>query len=325
MSCKISASGSIFIISLDFELYWGVFEKQKIEDKLIYFQNTRSAIPKILSIFDHYQIRATWAAVGMLMAENWEEWKYLNPQIKPQYDNKNLNPYRLYQLYKNRLDLSYCFFTPELLQLINQQEGQEIATHTYSHYYCQEPGQMEKEFSYDLEAVINASKRLGLPSPVSLVFPRNQIKDSYLKICKTYGISIVRSNPNDWYWENIHHETILKKIFRTGDAFFPTGHRKYFSKEELCLTEGVLLIPASRFLRPVSEKKILNKLRLQRVLNEMEQAAKRKMCYHLWWHPHNFGNYPQESISDLIVIMEKYKSLNNKYGMQSYAMKDFIN
>jgi peptidoglycan/xylan/chitin deacetylase (PgdA/CDA1 family) len=321
---EMGHSPGIFIVSLDFELYWGIFDKAILENKFTYFQNTRAIIPEVLKIFNRYQIRASWAAIGMLMAKNWDDWEQLNPQVKPQYENIHLDSYRLSYLYRNRTDLLSYFFAPNLLRLINQQEGQEIATHTYSHYYCHEKGQTEDTFSADLGAVMNASQKLGLPAPVSLVFPRNQFKENYLKICKMHGISIVRSNPNDWFWQDTGQETLLKKVFRTGDAFMQIGHRKSFSKEGLDFSESILQIPASRFFRPVSKKKILNTFRLQRILNEMEYAAKNKLCYHLWWHPHNFGNYPQESISDLIVVMEKYKELHNKYGMLSFAMKDFI-
>jgi len=53
---------------------------------------------------------------------------------------------------------------------------------------------------------------------------------------------------------------------------------------------------------------------------EMKLAAKKGEYYHLWWHPHNFGTYPQQSIEDLKEILEYYKVLNAKYGFKSLNM-----
>jgi hypothetical protein len=51
--------------------------------------------------------------------------------------------------------------------------GQEIGTHTFSHYYCLEPGQQPEQFEDDLKAAIAVSKAKGIDTK-SIVFPRNQ-------------------------------------------------------------------------------------------------------------------------------------------------------
>ena len=78
--------------------------------------------------------------------------------------------------------------------------------------------------------------------------------------------------------------------------------------------------PASRFLRPHHTVSILNQLRLSRIKNEMLLAAKKGEIYHLWWHPHNFGTHPQESMAALQSIVVAYKSLAATYGFQSQSM-----
>lgn len=58
---------SSLVMSLDFELFWGVSDSRRIND---YRQNVEGvwiAIPKMLALFRQYDIHATWAAVGMLM------------------------------------------------------------------------------------------------------------------------------------------------------------------------------------------------------------------------------------------------------------------
>jgi hypothetical protein len=53
----------------------------------------------------------------------------------------------------------------------------------------------------------------------------------------------------------------------------------------------------------------------------MEYAAKNGEYYHLWWHPHNFGNDPKASMKELELLITHYKSLQDQYGMQSLSMK----
>jgi hypothetical protein len=86
-----------------------------------------------------------------------------------------------------------------------------------------------------------------------------------------------------------------------------------------------LLLPASRLLRPFDNKlKFSNSLRLRRILNEMTYAAEKRECYHLWWHPENFGDYPEQSMDELKQIIETYKRLRNKYGMESWNMGEYF-
>ena len=64
-----------FVISLDFELMWGVRDKKTIES---YGQNilgVREAIPAMLNAFDKYGINATFSTVGFLFAKNKKELK----------------------------------------------------------------------------------------------------------------------------------------------------------------------------------------------------------------------------------------------------------
>jgi hypothetical protein len=52
----------------------------------------------------------------------------------------------------------------------------------------------------------------------------------------------------------------------------------------------------------------------------MERAAKQNEVYHLWWHPHNFGYYPSQSLRGLEKIMRHYSFCRDRYGMKSLNM-----
>ncbi len=63
---------------------------------------------------------------------------------------------------------------------------------------------------------------------------------------------------------------------------------------------------------------------MQRILNEMRVAAEKKECYHLWWHPENFGDYPQQNMEDLKTILNEYSKLKNSKGMTSWNMGEYV-
>jgi hypothetical protein len=80
------------VISLDFELHWGVRDKSAPDGP--YRENllgARKAIPRILDLFEEFDVAATWATVGFLFAESRREREEFSPVVRPQYtDTKTL-------------------------------------------------------------------------------------------------------------------------------------------------------------------------------------------------------------------------------------------
>lgn len=309
-------TGSL-VISLDFELLWGVFDKVDWREKKEYFQNTRKVIPQILQLFEKYKISCTWATVGMLFNESWEEWNANFPEILPDYENPKLSAYNFGDSIQTKNIEKLCF-APNLIKQIINVENQELATHTYSHYYCREQGQNSASFRADLELCISLAKDFGVDLR-SLVFPRNQLNEDYLKICSDLGITSVRSNPDIWYWKDTEKDTLAQKIFRTGDAYIGLNDKPY-KNSKLRFAYNLNIQPSSRLLRTYSGKTFLNKLKLERIKNEMTYAAKNKKVYHLWWHPHNFGTNPEKSLEELNFILKHFEFCRDKYSFRSLSM-----
>lgn len=308
------------VISLDFELLWGVFDVVDFEKKRDYFFNTRIAIPKILSQFREHEIHATWAVVGMLFNRDWKQWEENIPAILPDYANRKLSAYHFGKSIRSKNIEQMCF-ARDIISEISLVENQEIGTHTYSHYYCLEEGQKKDQFRADLIQAIKMAEEMGI-NLKSLVFPRNQVQLEYLKICKELGITNVRSNPKSWYWKDTTSESLLPKLSRTADAYFPLGKKSYgieaFGNDStLPLTHR-----ASRFLRPYEESGILRHLKLARIKKEMTIAAQNNKVYHLWWHPHNFGANPEESLQDLSKILTHYRHCRQQFDFQSATMAE---
>ncbi|MBA3901624.1 MAG: polysaccharide deacetylase family protein [Bacteroidetes bacterium] len=307
----------IFTVSLDFELHWGRFDKYSLENCRAYYHKTREVIPKILELFEKHRIHATWATVGMLFAENVEEWESYQPKLKPNYKKEKISAYN-WLSEQNNADYS-CLFAPDLIQRILQTPYQEVGSHTFSHYYTCEAGQTSAQFRDDLKSAKKIAKDKFDLDLASLVFPRNQYNKQALDIVADEGFTVFRSNPNDWYWENTHSENLLKKMFRTGDALIPIGSKSSY----LLPNQGAKLLPlpASRLFRPFIGNNTLIRVRINRIKSEMTVAAKNGEVYHLWWHPHNFGLYPKENLYFLEEIFIHFSELKEQFGMRSLNMK----
>jgi hypothetical protein len=55
----------------------------------------------------------------------------------------------------------------------------------------------------------------------------------------------------------------------------------------------------------------------------MTAAAKAGSVFHLWWHPHNFGLNLDHNLAMLGDILLHYRSLSDRFGMESQCMGDF--
>ncbi len=310
----------ILTISLDFELLWGIFDKVGMGFRPSYFSNTREIVPRMLERFAEAGVQVTWATVGMLFAENEEEWKSYSPNYTPTYRQKELSAYewvKIHGIYPQ------VHFAPVLIKMVVDTPGQELGSHTYAHYYTLMRGQSPEQFREDLRACQRiAGDKFGVELQ-SLVFPRNHINELYMKVCLEEGFQYVRGNPKNWFWQETQYENLLKRVLRTADCFFPVGQKTTFNLDEIkAYPEEPLVLPASRILRPFNKStRLMNWQRLNRIKAEMEEAAQRGEVYHLWWHPHNFGNDPQGSLRELDQVISHFQNLNQEYGMQSLNMK----
>jgi peptidoglycan/xylan/chitin deacetylase (PgdA/CDA1 family) len=312
----------LFVISLDFELLWGVRDKKTIESYGENIRGVRKVIPALLDLFDRYDIHATFATVGFLFARNKEELIQHIPTILPQYNQKKYSPYdnNYFESIGANEDQDAYHYAPSLIGLLKQDPRQEIASHTFSHYYCLENASLES-----FEADLLAAKKIAGNYNVdlkSIVFPRNQYTEEHIRVCQKLGFISYRGNETSYVYHPRKNEEYNKglKALRYIDSYVNiTGHHSFIIENN----NGIIDIPASRFLRPYSPKlKWFNGVRLNRIKRSLSYAAKNNQAYHLWWHPHNFGVNLRENLSSLEEILKHYQKLNKEFGMQSMNMKE---
>ncbi len=312
-----------FVVSLDFELHYGVRDHRTIAQYRENLLGVRRAIPAMLELFRRYEIHATWATVGMLFFRTRKELLGSLPTLRPAYRNPRLSPYDELDALGDDEAADPFHFGASLLQQILAAPHQEIGTHTFSHFCCLEAGQDVTAFAADLEAARRAAEPYGVQL-LSLVFPRNQCNPGYLETCRRAGLVAYRGNQRSWLYaaSEAAEQSRLRRGLRFLDAYLPLTALHGGRVAEIA-TAFPHDVSASRFLRPYSRRfRALEPLRRRRILRELTRAAERGLIYHLWWHPHNFGVHLEENLRTLEAILQHYAQLRGRYRMQSLNMAE---
>ncbi len=303
----------IFTISLDFELFWGVRDHRTIESYGENIRNVHKVVPRLLELFTKYNIHCTWATVGFLFCKDKNELINYLPAHKPDYKQKEYDPYQ--HIEHNELESIY-HFAPVLIEQIKRTPGQEIGTHTFSHFYTLEKNTTVEQFQSDLKSAKKIANEKGITIN-SIVFPRNQYSEDHIKACLAEGIKIYRGNEVSGAYKPLSREdeNNLRRAVRFGDTYINvTGHHCH----PVPSRGEIVNIPASRFLRPYSPKfKIFDGLKFSRIKSGLKFAAKHGLIYQLWWHPHNFGKYMDENFNFLENVFKVYKQLEDEQKIES--------
>ena len=317
-------SGAL-IISLDFELLWGLRDLYP-SDGGVYRANllgARAGISRTLRLFEEFEISATWATVGMLFANSRAEIEQFGPRERPNYDEARFDPYR--DSFGDGEEHEPFRYARSVITEIANTPGQEIGTHTFSHYYPLEAGHDDASFRADLRAAATIGERYHA-APRSLVVPRNQFNVDDLPVIAEAGLTSVRTNAVGWPHRaspNAAFRSTPARFLRLLDSYAPLTGNQVFGWDEISVTGGVACIPASHFLRPAAPcLKAFEPLRFRRLARTIRTAARSGKVCHLWWHPHNFGANQDENFAFLRRLLEVYRDCRERYGMASLSMAD---
>jgi hypothetical protein len=261
--------------SLDFELRWGMHDLLGL-DFGCYRKNlegAREAVPRLLSLFTSRGVRATWATVGALACRNWDDY-FRRAPMPPRYVNRQL---AIDPRYADLDPAGTLHFAPDLVALIAKTEGQELGTHTFSHLFLGELGVMSADAAADHAATLALFRECFDITPISLVFPRNQI--AFLAQYRAQGISVWRDNESSWYYQLTRHTNHpVVRVLRAMDAVTPWRTRGGSFSDGRC--------PSTLFVRAYLPESLW-KLHLARIA--AEAGGIKQGVLHFWLHPHNLG------------------------------------
>lgn len=309
------------VISLDFELAWGVFDS--VGSQGVYKKNllgAREAVPRLLDLFGEFRIPVTWATVGFLFAGSREEREEFSPLLRPTYLDETRNPYLVRTGEDEKSDPLH--YAKSLVGLIASYPLQELASHTFSHYYALEKGQSIEQFSADLHSAQNIARAHGHVLS-SLVLPRNQNRPDYLPAIAGAGFTSYRSNqPNFLNHPSQVKPNLVLRGLRLMDSFVSiTGSNLLPWAETMEDEHGLVDVRESMFLRPYSvQLKSVEALSQRRLERALLAAAETGSLLHLWWHPHNFGVLLEENLGRLRRLLVLYEELNAQTGFGAFSM-----
>jgi hypothetical protein len=179
------------------------------------------------------------------------------------------------------------------------------------------PGPSLESFRADIRAAQSAGRRFGIDIK-SIVFPRNQVNMTHLRVCAEEGLIAYRGVESDPYVSA--GSSMVDRARRLVDSYINLAGACCGVPKEV---DGlrIVTVPQSRFLRPCNPHlRQLDGLRLRRILSSMTFAAQNQLLFHLWWHPHNFGANTDLNVSFLRAILEHYRQLEQKFEFQSSTM-----
>lgn len=300
------------VISLDFEMRWGMHDKLGIDFDAYRenLENVRVVVPALLKLFSERKINATWACVGALGCQNWDDYFRRAPS-PPQYENSSL---KVNARYAEIDPNGYLHFAPELLYEIHNTAGQELGTHTFSHLYLREPGITAEDVQNDLIAFSELWHEMFGYSPISFVFPRNQV--AFLSVIRSSSIHVWRGNEEAWHFNcnEVLTNASLPRMLRLIEAVNPLVRRA------APLVGG--MTRSSLFLRSNLNRPMwaLHYKRIRMELNQMKAGE----IFHLWWHPHNLGSNVKCRLSRVEMVLDLIAERCEKRLLISNSMNQLI-
>ncbi len=311
-----------FVISLDFELHWGIFDHTTILDYEENLKNVELVIHRLLEMSERFAVKITFSTVGLLFAENKEQLRAFLPSELPSYALNKFNPYRLISTIGENRKEDPFHYARSIIKTIKVALIHEIGTHTFCHYYCAERGQTVDQFRQDLVSAIGIAKSMDIDIK-SIVFPRNQVVKEYLEVCKELGITNYRGTEKSRVYRPVSSEknVLMSRIIRFLDSYVNITGSNTYDPKMLLMENGMANIPSSRFLRPYNKSlHLLERYKLNRIKKAMRIAAINNEVFHIWWHPHNFGKDMEPNFNNLEQIFMAYKKLNKVHRFESITM-----
>lgn len=281
-----------FVMSLDTELAWGLFDIGEAQRERVQqsYERTPEIINQLLFLFDKYEMPVTWAIVAHLLEMcdgphcepepefGWVDWF---DEIPCQSD----------------MDPTY-WYMPSLLERIqNAHVEHDIGLHGYTHMILGEPGCSTAAAAAEIHRGVEILKSHG-HSPSSFVFPRNSI--GYIDELARNDILVYRGPTERWY-----EKLPMPDFYRKGPRFLEEFCRLTPPAVTPTMREGCVEIPGSQVFRPYHGGWQYTPQGSQRCRAQkgLERAVETGEIFHLWFHPFNLGQHPDQLVSELSEIL----------------------
>jgi peptidoglycan/xylan/chitin deacetylase (PgdA/CDA1 family) len=278
----MSSKKASFVLSIDLELAWGVWDKLSSTSIQKIIDTERLVCENLLNIFEENEIPVTWAVVAALL------------------DNKNKMMGNLNQK---------AWYAPDILDnILNSKIKHLITSHSYGHKEFNTSS--KEEIIEDFEKSNFFLKLININADV-FIFPRNQV--FHLDVLSKFKFKTYRSVDKSWYKKVYEYNKSLGKISNLIDKIIPI---KTNSVSPLIDKFGLTEIPTSILLISKNGIRaiITNYSMFKKVKEGIDLAIKRNECFHIWFHPSNFY-YQTNKQFDLLKKIIHYVNLKRDQGL----------
>ena len=274
-----------FIISLDVELLWGTVLHPTIKTaSLLRNDDTkgRGNIDLLLSLFEKYDIPATWAIVGHLFLDHCQRENGIPHHGMPRFKDNWYSVDPCSNIHQDPL-----YYGEDIIEkVISSPVGHEIGYHSFSHVPFAECSREVAEA--EVKEGVELAKGLGITFK-SFVFPYNAI--GHIDILRENGFEIFRGRNLQRRDSNQNFLIHMASVAIDKAIAPPT---------EPVWRDGIWEIPSSMFF---CDPRMPFSLSLRARLG-LERAMRANKVFHIFLHPHNLLAQPS-----LGKMLDKFLSL----------------
>jgi peptidoglycan/xylan/chitin deacetylase (PgdA/CDA1 family) len=309
-----------FVISIDTELAWSVVHRGVVSpDHLLPARSIaeRKIVEDLLDSFTKYETKATWATVGHLFIDSCRPSDgRKHPEIqRPRYewfegDWFDLDP-------ATNLASDPMWYGRDIVDMIRQaQPAQEIGSHSFSHLIVGDPGCSEDAFASDLIACHEAASALGLRLR-SYVYPRNTI--GHLGVLADHGFESYRG-VRPATFPNLAR--LPRFVARMADRIRPLSGSVVLPERNGDLWN----LPATNLYAPSDRAAYIPMSSwVGQQIRRLEHAARHQSLFHLWFHPHNLLQQPDQALQGLERILRRAARLRDQGRIENLTMGELTN
>jgi hypothetical protein len=302
---KVTSKRGVFIISLDLELAWGLFDLWGSPDAGIpqssydrYLQTREVVIDALLRLFQEYQVSATWAIVGHLFLDHCQTIDGVKHPDMPRPTHRWFKRDWYAWDPASTLERDPAWYGRDIVKKIMAAEPrQDIGCHSFSHVVFGDEGCSAQVAEAEIAKCVALAREMGI-DPKSFVFPRN--REGHYQILKDYGFSCYRvAQPG---WANIFRGQ-AQRWAKFGNDMLGLSPPCAAVEEKL---PGLWSISSSAYYRPAhgSASIIPMYSRVRQGIKGITKAIDAKGIFHLYLHPSGLGFKTEVLLGGLKGILQ---------------------
>jgi len=283
----------IFVISIDVEFAWGLVNLPITAADYERISAERQAVERILTLFENYNIRATWAVVGHLFRERIE---IENGRAVPEIPRPVMRGEEFDWFTHLAEGPREAWCAPDVVERIRSAKPkQEIGSHSFAHIVYDEERANGAAIAADVRLAKETHAAHGVPFE-TFVFPCNC--SGFKEVLREAGIRIYRGHTRRWY-DGVRPRALWRLMNLVTHALGVTPPVVTAERDEY----GVINVPDSMLLyHRQGVRRLITPWAQERMARRgLESAARQGKIFHMWFHPSNIAY----RIEEQCAVMEK--------------------